>query len=373
MQFRILIALLLCLMLGTGCSAPLAFPLEETAQPAETPLVQAPQAQAPTPSPELFASSASYGFPYAAIDGDTVYWCTSHGVLAMNAKGGARLFSDKKGTRPLVMGGYLYMVIEETDVTDEVAWPVPVDAVTASNIVRIPLSGGEAETIYTAPYINSLFAGDGRLYFSTTQGEALQDAGGLFSIDAKGEDERLLAEDCTMVYALQDGYVYYIGIVEEAPAFFRVDIAGGVAEQLLAGPGLPVTPLVYRGDVYYVNMDFTAEDGASNLAVMRLRDGKSEAHGITAQELLGIWNDTLYYAAPAKSDSAPLSLCLLDLSTLQAETLQKDVAQFAAVSGEYVLYSNSTSIASATELNLKQLPSGAPITLKIEDVVKSIG
>ncbi|MEA4970874.1 MAG: DUF5050 domain-containing protein [Candidatus Pelethousia sp.] len=376
MRIRIIITLLLCLALAAGCSAPLAFPPEGTAEPANAPLDGTPPPESPTPTSMPPAENASRSFSYAALNGDTVYWCTSSGVLAMNATGDGKLLSGVKACKPLVMGDYLYVVEEETDVTDEVAWPVPSDSVTASNILRIPLAGGEAEQIYTTTYINTIAATDGRLYFSTTQGEALQDVGGLFSIDAKGGDERLLAEDCTRLCAVQDDYVYYMGVVEEASAFFRVQIEGGEAEQLLAGPAMPVTPLAYQGDIYYVNTDFSSAEAKNNLTIMRLRNGKSEVlgAGFNAHELLGIWDSKLYYAAPMSSEQALLSLVRIDLSTLDSETLRKEAAnQFAALSGAYAAYSDYAPLYAATELKLMPLPGEEPVTLKIEDVVESQG
>ena len=376
MQSRILITLILCLILTVGCSAPLAFPPEGTAEPANAPLEGTPAPESPAPTAMPIAANASRSFSYAALNGDTAYWCTSSGVLAMNATGEGKVLSEVKACKPLVMDDYLYVVEDKTDVTDEVAWPVPSDAVTASNILRIPLDGGEAEQIYTTTYINTIAAADGRLYFSTTQGEALQDAGGLFSIDAKGGDERLLAEDCTRLSSLQDDYVYYMGVAEESAAFFRVHIEGGEAEQLLAGPAMPVTPLAYQGDIYYVNTDFTSAEAENNLTIMRLRDGKSEVlgGGFKAHELLGIWDGNLYYAAPSSNEQGLLSLVRIDLTTLDSETLRKEAAsQFAALSGAYVAYSDYAPVYAATELKVMALPGEEPITLKIEDVVKSQG
>ena len=312
MRNRIFIALLLCLTLAAGCSNPLAFPPGGSPAPQEA-AGESPTPTEPAPTTLPMAADAGRSFPFAAIDGDTIYWCTGYGVLAMAAGGEAKLFSEVRGANPLVMDGYLYIVEDETDVTEEVAWPVPAEAATASNILRIPLSGGEAEKIYTAPYINTIAALDGRLYFSTTQGEALQEAGGLFSIDAGGGDERLLAEDCLLVCALGDGYAYYMGVAEEGSAFFRISLAGGEGERLLQGSGTPVTPLAYGGDIYYIFVSWVEADAESNLAIMRLRDGKSEtlAPGLTARELLGIWDGKLYYASVpgAGSSTSALDCC----------------------------------------------------------------
>lgn len=376
MPSRVFITLLLCLALTAGCSAPLAFPPEGTAAPDPAPPEATPAPESPTPTAMPMAADAGRGFAYAALGGDTAYWCTSSGVLAMNATGEGKLLNEVKACKPLVMDGYLYVVEEETDITDEVGWPVPTDAVTACNILRIPIAGGEAEQIYTTTYINTIAVAGGRLYFSTTQGEALQDAGGLFSIDTKGGDEQLLAEDCTRLCAVQDDYVYYMGVVEEAAAFFRMHIEGGKAEQLLAGPAMPVTPLAYQGDIYYVNMDFTSAEAENNLTIMGLRDGKSEVlgGGFLAHELLGIWDGKLYYAAPANNEQGLLSLVRIDLATLDSETLRKEAAsQFAALSGAYAAYSDYAPVYSATELKLMPLPGQEPITLKIGDVVESQG
>lgn len=91
------------------------------------------------------------------------------------------------------------------------------DAVTGSRILKLAAEA-EPEEIYTAPYINQLYARDGRLYFTTTQGETLSEAGGLFSIDETGQDERLLSEECVQLHCVQDGYAYFEGVEEEREA-----------------------------------------------------------------------------------------------------------------------------------------------------------
>lgn len=381
MRNRILIflCLFLCLALAAGCSIPPAFPPESSAHQPQGPggeEAPSPAPEEPGPAAAPKETDAGRSFPFAALDGDTLYWCTSYGVLSGSAGGGVKLFSQTRGRNPLAMDGYLYVVEDEMDITGEdVIWPVPTEAATGSRILRIPLGGGEASEIYSAPYISSILACDSRLYLSTTQGESLQDAGGLFSIDAQGGDEKLLAEDCSVLFAAQGGYAYYLGVVEEASAFFRIPLEGGEGEQLLGEGGTPVTPLAYQGAVYYVYVNWSSAEAENNLSILRLRDGESEvvAGGIKAHELLGIWDGKLYYAAAPEKDASPLALARLDLAALTSETLQNELTQLAALSGACAAYSDSEPLSVATELKLLPLSGGEPAVLAIADAVESQG
>ena len=125
-----------------------------------------------------------------------------------------------------------------------------------------------------------------------------------------------------------------------------------------------------------MNTDFSSAEAKNNLIIMRLRNGKSEVlgAGFNAHELLGIWDNKLYYAAPTSSEQALLSLVRIDLATLDSESLRKEAAnQFAALSGAYAAYSDYAPLYAATELKLMPLPGEEPVTLKIEDVVESQG
>lgn len=383
MRTRIFIALLLCLALLAGCGAPLAFPTETPAAPEATPApAETPQAAEPSPLPAE-AEGAGRGFPFAALYEDTAYWCTQSGVFALTAGEKAKLFSETKGRLPVVLDGYLYIVEDETDTIENDVWPVPSNEVTASSLLRIPLAGGSAEKIYTAPAnINGLAALEGRLYLSTSEGEGLQEAGGLFSIDAAGKDEQLLAEDCILLACAQEGYAYYMGVLEAHAALFRIPIAGGEAELLRDGAGWPTTPLAYKGDVYYVHMDLMSAEAENNLAIMRLREGKSEvlASGVSAHELLGIWGGKLYYYAVSEGEDAfPYPVVRLDLSTLERETVYEGEQAVAALSGTYaalrdhlpvVSDAEDASDAPALAFSLLPLAGGEAIVFSLEDAAE---
>ncbi|MEA5060068.1 MAG: DUF5050 domain-containing protein [Candidatus Pelethousia sp.] len=374
-HFAISVFLCILLVLGAGCAAVPAQP-QESAAPAQAQATEESAAPVPeSPGPVPMEANASRSFPFAALDGGTLYWCTGSGVLSAEAGGPARLFSAALGRNPVVLNGYLYLVEDQTDLTEDVPWPVPADAVTGSSILRIPLGGGEPESIYSIAYINSLVAADNRLYFCTTQDESILEAGGLLSLDAEGGDEQILAEDCSALACVQDGYAYYMGVAEEASVFCRIPLAGGEEEKLLQGEGMPRTPLFYQGDVYYIHYDLRADDAKNNLQIMRLRDGRPEAvgGGIQAMELLGIWDGKLYYTAVSGSDAAVVALSSLDLASLESKTLQENMVAIAALSGDCCAYSADEPAFLATELQLLPLSGGEATALQVADVVESQG
>ena len=377
MRIRFLIALLLCLALtlATGCNVPLAFPPDETAAPSPegVEVSATPEPAEPTPSPAPAKPESLRSFPLCAIAKDTAYWCTRYGVLELKASGETKIFNKTLGRCPLVMDEYLYFIEDETDMTEDVAWPVPPEAATASKIIRVPLSGGDAAEIYKTAYINAMSAQDGRLYFSTTQGEGLQDAGGMFSIATEGGDEKLLAEDCLQLCSVQKGYTYYMGVIDDASALFRMPLEGGEGELLLDNSGMPLTPLAYEGSVYYVYLNWAEEE--NRFAVMKVQDGKSEAlsEGVTAQELLGIWDGWLYYLSTPGEDGLTAELSRINLTSLEKETVQDGIMQVAALSDDYAAFSDIVAIVVAPELKLVPTSSGETVALVIEDVVEGQG
>ena len=387
MKIRFFISLGLCLCLAlTGCSQ-VAAPAEEEPTPAITQAPSSPLPQesaAPTEEPAaqetpqgaLPASTDSLRpYQFAALAGGQAYWCTGYGVLALQADGTHSLLSDVKGRCPVLLEGSLYVVEDQTDTTEDVPYPVPADAVTGSRILRLSLSGTEEpEEIYTGAYINQLYGRDGRLYFTTTQGEGLTEAGGLFSIDSTGADERLLAEDCIQLHCVQDGYVYFEGIYAENAALCRVSLSGGESEALYSGEGIAYTPLAYGDAVYYINLDIMNPEAENANAIMALQGEESVPLGEEkAQELLGIFDGNLYYLRPAAEEGLP-SLCRLPLAGGSPEVLAQDVMEVAALDGDYALYSDEAPLLMAGSLNLLELATGSiAATLAVTDVVEGQG
>lgn len=385
MRNRLIISLALCLcLLLAGCAGSPADPAAgPTPAPEGTPQATAEAAPSPgagqtpaspVPTAGSQAADATRAYLFGAVDGDTAYWCTGYGVLSLQPGGKAGLLSPVQGRYPVVMDGSLYVIEDQTDTTEEVAYPVATDAVTASRILRIPLDGGEAQEVYSAAYIHLLYGKDGRLFFSTTQGEGISEAGGLFSIDGSGQDEKLLAEDCIKLHCVQDGYAYFEGVVEETAALCRVPVAGGESEKLVQEEGIAYTPIAYQGDVYYVRMNMMDPEAEHNQALMRLHEGAAAPLGpLSVLELLGVWGGQLYYLAPPDGETALPSLARINLSTLESETVKAGVTEVAAISDAFALYSAETPLILAGELQLLSLAGGEPTALSISDAVESKG
>ena len=383
MRIRMLIALVLGLcLLATGCAAVPA-QVEETPQPqAEAPEEAAPEepaieAQTPAAIPEVQAQPAaqdSYrAMPFGALDGDTAYWCTGYGIIACKAGGEATLFSEIRGRNPVLLDGSLYVIEDQTDTTEEVPFPVSMDAVTGSRILKLTAEG-EPEEIYTAPYINQLYARDGRLYFTTTQGETLSEAGGLFSIDGAGQDEKLLSEECVQLHCVQDGYAYFEGVAEEKEALCRVSVEGNASETLYTGEGYAYTPIVYEGKVYFIHLDVTNADAENPNVIFCLENGEATPlEDCTAQQLFQVENGKLYYLALPQDENSMPALAILDLNTKESNVLLENVMEVAALSPDHCLYSPEAPIFLAGSLQLWDSATGSATALEVSSVVESQG
>lgn len=383
MRIRMLIALVLGLcLLATGC-ATVPAQVEETPQPqAEAPEEAAPEepaieAQTPAATPQAQAQPAaqdSYrAMPFGALDGDTAYWCTGYGIIACKAGGEATLFSEIRGRNPVLLDGSLYVIEDQTDTTEEVPFPVSMDAVTGSRILKLAAEA-EPEEIYTAPYINQLYARDGRLYFTTTQGETLSEAGGLFSIDGAGQDEKLLSEECVQLHCVQDGYAYFEGVAEEKEALCRVSVEGNASETLYTGEGYAYTPIAYEGKVYFIHLDVTNADAENPNVIFCLENGEATPlEGCTAQQLFRIENGKLYYLALPQDENSMPALAILDLNTKESNVLLENVMEVAALSPDHCLYSPEAPIFLAGSLQLWDSATGSATALEVSSVVESQG
>ena len=271
------IRMFMAIILGV-CLLVTLFPLIEAPAEAapEEPETETPAPEAaPTEETQPAAQESERAMPFGVLDGDTAYWCTGYGILSCKAGGEAVLFSEVRGRNPVLLDGSLYVIEDQTDTTEEVPFPVSMDAVTGSRILKLAAEG-EPEEIYTAPYINQLYARDGRLYFTTTQGETLSEAGGLFSIDGAGQDEKLLSEECVQLHCVQDGYAYFEGVEEEREALCRVSVEGNASETLYTGEGYAYTPIAYEGKVYFIHLDVTNEDAEDPNVIFCLENGEAD-------------------------------------------------------------------------------------------------
>lgn len=383
MRIRMFMAIILgvCL-LATGCTAVPA-QVEETPQPqAEAPAEAAPEEpETETPAPEAApteetqpaAQESERAMPFGVLDGDTAYWCTGYGILSCKAGGEATLFSEVRGRNPVLLDGALYVIEDQTDTTEEVPFPVSMDAVTGSRILKLAAEA-EPEEIYTAPYINQLYARDGRLYFTTTQGETLSEAGGLFSIDGAGQDEKLLSEECVQLHCVQDGYAYFEGVEEEREALCRVSVEGNASETLYTGEGYAYTPIAYEGKVYFIHLDVTNEDAEDPNVIFCLENGEATPlEGCTAQQLYRVENGKLYYLTLPQDENSMPALAMLDLSTLESNVLLENVMEVAALSPDHCLYSPEAPIFLAGALQLWDSATGSATALEVASVVESQG
>ena len=390
MRIRLILCMFLVLsLLAAGCApapaeAPSSGETVPPATPAPTPVPatagEAEPAATATEAPDALpavaqADSASRAFPFAAIDGQTAYWCTGYGIFSIPAQGQGSLFSETLGRNPAIMDGKLYLIEDQMDITEEMPYPVNSADVTASRILAIPLTGGEATEIYSAPYIQDLQARDGRLYFSTTQGEALREAGCLFSIAADGGDEILLAEECLSLYGLDETHAYYSGVGEDTPTISRVPLGGGESQVLLSDAGAARTPVIFQGTVYYVTYDLMNPEAENAFGIMSLQEAAPARLGdAAAQALLGVWSGGLYYLTqPGDGEAAP-AIGRLDLNTLASETVQDAVTEVAALGSGYCLYSRQAPLLLAGEVHLTPLSGGDAATpFAVTDAVESQG
>lgn len=270
----------------------------------------------------------------AAQQGENLYVAKYDGVYryAYGNKAVTRL-TELPGRHAAFYKGWIYFISDVWS-EGEILYPISMDRIQKSRVMRMRPDGSKSEELYSAPYLYKIAVAEDRIVCNETEGER---AGALYTLSLNGRDKVHLADNC-YDFVLMDQALYYRDFEAEKPGIYKMALDGG-EKTLLYGQTPAISLMPAEDWIYFICYNGQRFNPDYSFQIRRMRPDGSELERFSnelAQKINGIDSDWLYYDTYPEDNT--IHSAKINLNTLEKEILIENIDITWGVTDDVILY-----------------------------------